>query len=540
MPLPFAFDFKNPDYMQVFDWRVERLQRLRANPHELPLLKKYYKDNIAQFIIDWGCTVDPRNVEVGLPPVIPFMLFPRQEEWVEWFIEGWKMREPGLTAKSREMGISWVTVATACSLCLFYESVVGGFGSRKEEYVDKKGYPKSLFHKARQFISYLPKEFRGSWDERRDAPYMRISFPDTESILTGEAGDNIGRGDRTSFTIVDESAWLQHPELIDAALSQTTNCRVDVSTPRGPNNPFAYKFFAKSVRIFSYHWRDDPRKDDVWYEKQKRIIGDPVIIAQELDMDFNASVEGVLIPSAWCQALVDSHIKLGIRITGKKIGILDIADEGKDLNVFSVREGNVITFTQSWSGKNEDIYKTVERAFILCDLWNVSTFIYDADGLGAGARGDARVINEKRAQTDLPKIDAIPFRGSGAVSDPEKEVFPGKPGEPRERSVGRLNEDYFENFKAQSWFKLRRLVYNTYQAVIEKQEIDLEDTISISSSCPEYQRIIHELSQPTRGESKSGKMLINKKPDGALSPNHADNCMMAFATIKEKRSVWDV
>jgi hypothetical protein len=25
MPLPFTFDFKNPDYNMVFEWRVERL-----------------------------------------------------------------------------------------------------------------------------------------------------------------------------------------------------------------------------------------------------------------------------------------------------------------------------------------------------------------------------------------------------------------------------------------------------------------------------------------------------------------------------------
>jgi hypothetical protein len=31
MPLPFTFDFKNPDYNMVFEWRVERLLR-QAKP----------------------------------------------------------------------------------------------------------------------------------------------------------------------------------------------------------------------------------------------------------------------------------------------------------------------------------------------------------------------------------------------------------------------------------------------------------------------------------------------------------------------------
>ncbi|EPI9177998.1 TerL protein, partial [Yersinia enterocolitica] len=65
MPIPFPFDFKNPDYMQVFEWRMERLQRIRQQPEMLPVMKTFYKDNPAQFIIDWGMTVDPRNVERG-------------------------------------------------------------------------------------------------------------------------------------------------------------------------------------------------------------------------------------------------------------------------------------------------------------------------------------------------------------------------------------------------------------------------------------------------------------------------------------------
>jgi len=253
MPIPFHFDFKKPDYVKVFQWRLDRLRQIRAKPDVMPGLRKFYKDNPAQFITDWGVTFDPRNVERGLPTLTPFLLFPRQEEWVYWFLERWKNQEPGLTDKSREMGLSWLTVALAVTVCLFYDGVTVGFGSRKEEYVDSKGDPKSLLYKVRQFMAHLPPEFRGSWNERKHAPYMRVQFPDTQSIITGEAGDNIGRGDRTSFYIVDESAWLPRPELVEASLSQTTNCRHDISTPHGMNNPFARKRFGGNVSVFSFH-----------------------------------------------------------------------------------------------------------------------------------------------------------------------------------------------------------------------------------------------------------------------------------------------
>ena len=94
MPIPFPFDFKNPDYTAVFQWRLDRLKKIRDNPKMLPGLKVFYKDNPAQFIIDWGITADPRNPERGLPTIVPFLLFPRQEGSVQWFMDNWRNQHP--------------------------------------------------------------------------------------------------------------------------------------------------------------------------------------------------------------------------------------------------------------------------------------------------------------------------------------------------------------------------------------------------------------------------------------------------------------
>ena len=135
-PQTLQFDWRRPEYVRVFQQRMERLKRLRANPQALPALKIFYRDHPAQFITDWGVTSDPRNIERNLPTTIPFLLFPRQVEWIAWLLERWHAGEPGITEKSREMGLSWLTIATACTLCLFNRGMVIGFGSRKEEYVD--------------------------------------------------------------------------------------------------------------------------------------------------------------------------------------------------------------------------------------------------------------------------------------------------------------------------------------------------------------------------------------------------------------------
>lgn len=540
MPLPFLFDFKKPDYLQVFEWRMSRLKYLRKNPDKLAALKVHYKNNPAEFIIDWGMTFDPRNPEVGLPAAIPFLLFPKQEEWIMWFQERWKTRTPGLTEKSREMGLTWLMVALSSTLCLFNQGIVVGFGSRKEEYVDKLGEPKCIFYKARQFISLLPSEFRGNWDIKKHAPHMRIIFPDTNSSITGEGGDNLGRGGRTSFYFVDEAAYLPHPEIVDAALSQTTNCRIDVSTPNGLGNPFARKRQSGKISVFTFHWRSDPRKDDVWYQKQINDIDDPVIIAQEIDLNYSASVDGVLIPSEWVQSAIDSHLKLTILPTGIRLMSLDVADEGRDLNATGARYGILLEKLKSWSGKNSDIAQTTDKIAALADEWGYSLIRYDADGLGAGVRGDARIVNEKRKENNLEEIEFRPFRGSGKVAYPKQEVFPRRNNDPTDRMKPRLNEDYYANAKAQSWFALRKRFQLTHKAVTEGGSFNADELISISSELPELNKLVIELSQPTYTQNSAGKMIIDKTPEGTRSPNLADAVMIAYAPEEIRRGFFDV
>lgn len=524
MPIPFAFDFKKPDYRTVFEWRLERLQRIRKDTSVLPALKAYYREHPAQFIIDWGITYDPRNPERGLPATIPFLLFPRQEEWCEWFLDRWQHQEDGITEKTRDMGMSWLTISLAVTVCLFRTEIAVGYGSRKEEYVDVIGDPDSLFEKGRIFMRGLPTEFRGGWESKLHASYMKLVFPETGSIITGEAGDGIGRGGRASFYIVDEAAFLVRPQLVDASLSATTNCRQDISTPNGRANSFATRRFSGKVPVFTFHWRDDPRKDEAWYEAQKE-KRDSVTLAQEVDIDYSASVEGVLIPSAWVQAAFDAHVKLRFAPTGIRTAGLDVADEGVDMNAFAGRHGVVLDTLEQWSGKGSDIYGTVVRAFGLCDEREFERFDYDADGLGAGVRGDARVFNETRRHDGRKVINVEPFRGSGAVHSPDREMV-----------KGRKNKDYFANAKAQAWWALRIRFQNTYRAVAEGLPFNADDLISISSAIQYREALVSELSQPTYTINTVGKIIVDKTPEGAKSPNLADSMMIAYAGMNPRKS----
>ena len=498
------------------------LAKIDADPQLLSALKVYYRDHIADFICDFGVTLNFKAAGVGKPSYLPFILYPRQRDWVDEVILHWREKRPLLTEKTRQMGFSWLAMATACSICLLYEGVAIGFASRKENLVDGSGDPASLFYKGRAFLENIPRQFRGGWTRKNNSSHMRLTFPETDSSIIGEAGDNIGRGANTSIHFVDEAAFIERPQLVEASLSQTTNCRIDISTPNGMANVFAMKRHSGNIDVFTFHWRDDPTKDDAWYEKQVN-EQDPVVVAQEIDINYSASVEGVLIPSAWVQAAVDAHAKLGFEPTGARFGALDVADEGKDLNAFCGAHGVVIEAMEEWSGKGSDIFATVQRAFMLCDDREYSEFLYDADGVGADGKGASRVINETRRGGSARQITAITFRGSGGVERPEAEDV-----------KGRKNQDFFLNLKAQSWWSLRTRFYKTYRAVKEGAEFKPDELISIPKDLPHRAKLVAELSQPTYKPNAAGKIVVDKAPEGAKSPNLADAVMMRFSPIRRQ------
>lgn len=519
-------DFKRPDYVGIFQDRLINLNRIRQSPEYIPALKLHYKHNPIDFINDWGCTVDSRNAGSDTPTFIPFILQPRQEEMCRWILDRWQGKEPGVIPKSREVGASWTCIALSCALALFNEGIAIGFGSRKEIYVDNAKDPLSLLWKGRTFLEHVPFEFRAGFDSRRHAPHMRIEIPETKSIIKGEAGDAIGRGDRTSLYFVDEAAFLERAQLVENSLSFTTNCRIDLSSVNGRDNPFSEKMDDyPSERVFIYHWRDDLRKDQEWYDKKCEQLN-PLTIAQELDLDRDASKEGILIPQIWVQAAIDAHIKLNLPPSGDRFGALDVADKGKDLNCWTDRHGIVLLAVDEWSGKGSDIFYTVEKTFVHCDELGLSEFTYDADGLGAGVRGDSRVINERPSRID-DQIEAVAFQGSGSVIDPDLTIIKGD--NPKKN---RTNKDFFANRKAQGYWGLRTRFQNVYRWVVEGVPCDPDKIISLSSKIKDLSKLCVELSQPTYKPNGEGKIVVDKQPDDQRSPNKADSTMILYAPGK--------
>lgn len=527
-----ALNYQAPNYDDIVMARVERLHWLRSGSVEeraqrLAELRAFYAkdENAAQFITDWCVTADPRNAERNLPVIMPFVLWPKQREFINTAITHWRRQGNAAqgfeVVKSRDQGASWLCFALFIWVSVFHEGTNCGFGSRKEELVDKAGDPKCLFHKGRMILTHLPVEFRAGWtDSKAHSSHMKLAFPDTGATITGEAGDNIGRGDRCTMYGVDEAAFLEHPDLVDASLIATTNCRIEMSSVNGMANKFAERVHSGRHRVLVMDWRSDPRRSQQWYDELVA-DADPVVVASEYDMDFAASVDGQIIESKWAQAAVGAARKLGLKVTGAKRSAFDVADDGKDKCAWGCMTGIELEYAESWSGKGGDTLDSTHRVYRLCDERGIPMFVYDADGMGGPTvKPNSRQIAEQRAAMKPPAkaIGVVAFRGSGAVWRPEAKV-PGAPA--------RRNEDFFTNYKAQSYWLLRRRFLETWRALEGKPyDPDLIISISESPDFKERSKLLMELSQPIRKFNTAGKLLVDKMPDGQKSPNLADMVMM--------------
>ena len=528
-----------PNYRSVRVWRINTINELRRNPKLLKAARKYYSCRPAEFIMDWMDTYDPRNTENKW---MPFVFFPKQMELVEFFEQLDNEQESGLIEKARDMGATWVSCAYTIWRWLFIKSDAVGWGSRKESLVDKLGDPDSIFEKMRLLLKRLPKEFTpDGFNWARHATYMKLINPENGSIISGEAGDNIGRGGRKSIYFKDEAAHYERPEKIEAALGDNTRVQVDISSVNGLGNVFHRrrengiewqrgKSISKGyIRVFVMDWRDHPTKTDEWYESRKAKYereGMAHIFAQEVDRNYSAAISNTVIPYEWIRSAVDAHIHIPYfaSLTQTRLGEwyagLDVADEGEDRNALTLREWVIWRDVQEWGSRDPGV--TARLAINLCRPYSKHiTCMYDSIGVGAGVKAEYNRLTQDEAIINSESLPFVPWNAGAGVLRPYDRIIP-------DDSESLMNRDFFDNMKAQAWWSLRSRFYKTHKARTEGVVYNPDELISLDSEMGLLETLCKELAQPTTGQSGRLKMIINKKPKGTKSPNLADSGVMAF------------
>lgn len=537
-----------PQYAAVLAWRQRQLVSIQNSPKLALGAFEYYRTRPVEFVNHWCVTYDPRNPSRGLPATVPFVMFPRQAELVEFLVALVDGEQDGLIEKARDMGATWVACGLSVWLWLFRPGISVGWGSRKEALVDRLGDADSIFEKMRVILRNLPPAFRpAGFKESEHATHMRIVNPVNGSTITGEAGDNIGRGGRKTIYFKDEAAHYERPEKIEAALGDNTRVQVDISSVNGPGNVFHRRREAgrewkrgnpvfAGVNVFVMDWSDHPAKTRAWYEDRKakaEAAGLLHVFAQEVDRNYAAAVRNTLIKVEWIKSAIDAHKAIPGMDDGPWCAALDVGggdSDGNlgDRNAWGARKGVVLRKAQSWGDLDPGV--TARTAVDLCrDLGRVA-MQYDCIGVGAAVKAEANRLTAEGMMPD--RLEFVPWEAGAAPLNPDGRVVEDDAESP-------INKDFFQNLKAQGWWSLARRLEKTHKVITEGANYPVDELISISADIAELRDLEKELCQPVRTQSGRLKMMIDKTPPGTKSPNLGDMVMMLFHPVDVHRYTLD-
>lgn len=558
-PVALAHDQWPPDYRGVYAWRIEQLTKLRADASLLAAAKRYYATRPAEFIMHWMDTYNPRLDGVKW---VPFVFFVRQDDFIAFIVELDRDNENGLVEKCRDVGATWLLCAYSVWSWLFNPDDATGWGSRKQELIDKLGDPDSIFEKMRLIVKRLPDVWLPDGFKSRDhATFMKLINPENGSTITGESGDNIGRGGRKKRYVVDEAAHIERPEKVEASLGDNTNVRIDISSVNGLGNVFHRKREAGvdwqpgaaivkgMTRVFVFDWRDHPEKTQEWYDQRKAKAereGMQHVFAQEVDRNYSAAVQNTVIPYEWLVKCIDAHLVVPyLRISPPNVWMagLDVADEGQDRNAQALRQWIILRKIEEWGERDPGM--TARRSIAMIRnheprLPLRTKVQYDSIGVGSNVKSEYNRLVDEARQADMREgstrnVDSlpiyVPWNAGGAVVNPYDRIIP-------DDDESMFNRDFYQNFRAQAWWSLRSRVYKTFMAVTAGAVYPPDDLISFDSDGlgAELYPLLKELAQVVSKPSAGLKTMIDKAPAGTKSPNKGDAVVQAYFPAPEDQS----
>lgn len=469
---------------------------------------------------NYAYTFDPRLIGKPGGAFVQMRLWPKQREVVEWLYRQIIAQEEGLLEKSRDVGATYLTVGTCLWFWLFGDGFKATFGSRKVDLVDKKDDPDCIFHKLRLMLGRQPDELMpAGFKPAVHSTYMQLTNPANGSVITGEGGQDMGRGGRSTIYVLDEAAFVPNATTVEAALSGNTDCVIWVSSVNGPGNLFATKRFRilKPHQIARLHYKDDPRKTAAWAERKRRSMSDDAKWASEYEIDYSASVEGICIPAAWiesCKALAEleprlfpsNRVRLGGDVGAGKAKSVTIARAGPLVMVPKSRLEPDTTGTAWWM-----IANAIESG--------ARELNFDAVGVGLGVQ--STLMGNPQAGLVINPVNV--------GVEPSKDEWPD----------GRTSEEMFGNLKAEIWWKCRVAAQDTHAHVRwlkgdpEGKEADnLTDLLALPSGDYESDTLCFQLSLVKWLRNEKGKIVIESKDAlarrGIPSPDYAEALMLTF------------
>lgn len=232
--------------------------------------------------------------------IVPFELYPRQLDLVNTLEDIVFHRKTSLAIeKARDEGATELIVRWAVHRWNYREGFSMLLSSRTEDEVDTKKKLGTLFERARFQIRRLPDwMLHPEFDLNKNLlPDKLIASPNGNALHGTAPTQDMGRGDRVTAAMLDEFAFWRfggYPQW--TALSQTTDSVLMPSSVAGIFNQFADLTHDGVTPKFEMDWRDNPFKDERWYNSLRFGYIAPKMtstaIAQEVDRNYRASQPG--------------------------------------------------------------------------------------------------------------------------------------------------------------------------------------------------------------------------------------------------------
>ena len=233
-------------------------------------------DDPAYAMIIYATVYEPR-LRKGRGGVTPFIPFGWQVTLIRW-IEG-KLAEDmadGYVSKARGLGATWIFCWIALHGWLWRHPFDSLLVSRNAEQVDRRGDKKSMFWKVDFLLNNLPKRLvPDGYDPNFHRTVRLMVNPVNGNTISGDATTvKAARGDRATFMLYDEAAFIPDFDAVWGTGSGTTDHRFAISTESMEEGGDFTKMWREAKvhnpgAVLELNWWRNPYFDTDWYEQTR-------------------------------------------------------------------------------------------------------------------------------------------------------------------------------------------------------------------------------------------------------------------------------
>lgn len=247
-------------------YRWQLMEMLRDKPETHAGISEMCRQDVLFWINSFVWQYNPDHPHRR---VAPFVTWPKQDKCILAIVDHIHRRRDLILEKSRYQGASWIVVDIFDWLQRYHPWTKTHMVSRKEDLVDSVS-DESLFWKLDFIDEWMPDFMKLNLKGTRDRQAMYRRNPANNALMTGEATTKrAGVGARATNMLMDEFAQIQQGFEILHRTTETTHCRIFVSTHVGQDTAFFQICQSGAIDKVVLHWTDHPEQSRGLYRYEE-------------------------------------------------------------------------------------------------------------------------------------------------------------------------------------------------------------------------------------------------------------------------------